>query len=91
MRFEGFSDLGCRTVRGRDTPAPEVPTPRIGRLRKQWRQELQRLAVFHHPRFVSFIPPPTLATDLCKDRAEELHGKHTLFGRCVGDTIYSAS
>ena len=26
-----------------------------------------------------------------KDRAEELHGKHTLFGRCVGDTIYSTS
>jgi peptidyl-prolyl cis-trans isomerase SDCCAG10 len=24
------------------------------------------------------------------DRADELHGKHTLFGRCVGDTIYSA-
>ena len=23
------------------------------------------------------------------DRAEELHGKHTLFGRVVGDTIYS--
>lgn len=23
------------------------------------------------------------------DRAEELHGKHTLFGRCVGDTIYN--
>ena len=25
------------------------------------------------------------------DRADELHGKHTLFGRCVGDTIYSGS
>lgn len=25
------------------------------------------------------------------DRADELHGKHTLFGRCVGDTIYSVS
>lgn len=25
------------------------------------------------------------------DRADELHGKHTLFGRCVGDTIYSES
>jgi hypothetical protein len=25
------------------------------------------------------------------DRADELHGKHTLFGRCVGDTIYSLS
>jgi hypothetical protein len=24
------------------------------------------------------------------DRADELQGKHTLFGRCVGDTIYSA-
>ncbi|KAF9653306.1 cyclophilin-like protein [Thelephora ganbajun] len=23
------------------------------------------------------------------DRAEELHGKHTAFGRCVGDTIYN--
>jgi len=23
------------------------------------------------------------------DRADELHGKHTLFGRCVGDTIYN--
>ncbi|KAI0039625.1 cyclophilin-like protein [Auriscalpium vulgare] len=23
------------------------------------------------------------------DRAEELHGKHTLFGRCVGDTVYN--
>jgi hypothetical protein len=23
------------------------------------------------------------------DRADELHGKHTLFGRCIGDTIYS--
>jgi peptidyl-prolyl cis-trans isomerase SDCCAG10 len=23
------------------------------------------------------------------DRADELHGKHTLFGRCVGDTIFS--
>lgn len=23
------------------------------------------------------------------DRADELHGKHTLFGRCVGDTVYS--
>ena len=25
------------------------------------------------------------------DRADELHGKHTMFGRCVGDTIYSVS
>lgn len=25
------------------------------------------------------------------DRADELNSKHTLFGRCVGDTIYSAS
>ena len=25
------------------------------------------------------------------DRADELQGKHTLFGRCVGDTIYSVS
>ena len=24
------------------------------------------------------------------DRADELHGKHTLFGRCVGDTVFSA-
>jgi peptidyl-prolyl cis-trans isomerase SDCCAG10 len=24
------------------------------------------------------------------DRADELHGKHTLFGRCMGDTVYSA-
>ena len=24
------------------------------------------------------------------DRADELHGKHTMFGRCVGDTVYSA-
>ncbi|KAF9026334.1 cyclophilin-like protein [Hymenopellis radicata] len=23
------------------------------------------------------------------DRADELHGKHTLFGRCVGDTVYN--
>jgi len=23
------------------------------------------------------------------DRADELHGKHTLFGRCVGDTFYN--
>ncbi|TFK39571.1 cyclophilin-like domain-containing protein [Crucibulum laeve] len=23
------------------------------------------------------------------DRAEELHGKHTLFGRCMGDTVYN--
>lgn len=23
------------------------------------------------------------------DRADELHGKHTLFGRCVGDTFFS--
>lgn len=23
------------------------------------------------------------------DRADELHGKHTVFGRVVGDTIYS--
>ncbi|KAF8159939.1 cyclophilin-like domain-containing protein [Crassisporium funariophilum] len=23
------------------------------------------------------------------DRAEELHGKHTLFGRCIGDTVYN--
>ncbi|EGN95066.1 hypothetical protein SERLA73DRAFT_187358 [Serpula lacrymans var. lacrymans S7.3] len=23
------------------------------------------------------------------DRADELHGKHTLFGRCMGDTIYN--
>lgn len=25
------------------------------------------------------------------DRADELHGKHTLFGRCVGDTFYSTT
>ena len=25
------------------------------------------------------------------DRADELHGKHTLFGRVVGDTLYSTS
>ncbi|KAF5359072.1 hypothetical protein D9757_009026 [Collybiopsis confluens] len=24
------------------------------------------------------------------DRADELHGKHTLFGRCIGDTLYNA-
>jgi hypothetical protein len=24
-----------------------------------------------------------------EDRADELHGKHTLFGRVIGDTIYS--
>jgi len=30
-------------------------------------------------------------TKLGVDRADELHGKHTLFGRCVGDTIYSGS
>jgi peptidyl-prolyl cis-trans isomerase SDCCAG10 len=24
------------------------------------------------------------------DRADELHGKHTLFGRVIGDTVYSA-
>lgn len=23
------------------------------------------------------------------DRADELNGKHTLFGRCMGDTIFS--
>ncbi|KAJ3893874.1 cyclophilin-like protein [Lentinula edodes] len=23
------------------------------------------------------------------DRADELHGKHTLFGRCIGDTLYN--
>ncbi|KAJ7230376.1 cyclophilin-like protein [Mycena pura] len=23
------------------------------------------------------------------DRADELHGKHTLFGRCLGDTVYN--
>ena len=23
------------------------------------------------------------------DRADELHGKHTVFGRCIGDTVYS--
>ncbi|KAK2465481.1 hypothetical protein APHAL10511_002373 [Amanita phalloides] len=26
---------------------------------------------------------------LTLDRADELHGKHTLFGRCVGDTFYN--
>lgn len=25
------------------------------------------------------------------DRADELHGKHTVFGRVIGDTLYSAS
>lgn len=29
--------------------------------------------------------------DTLTDRADELHGKHTLFGRVMGDTIYSAS
>ena len=34
--------------------------------------------------------PKNLRTDLYPtDRADELHGKHTLFGRCMGDTIYS--
>lgn len=28
---------------------------------------------------------------LIQDRADELHGKHTLFGRVVGDTLYSTS
>lgn len=28
---------------------------------------------------------------ILEDRADELHGKHTLFGRCIGDTIYSGS
>ena len=23
------------------------------------------------------------------DRADELHGKHTVFGRCIGDTVFS--
>ena len=23
------------------------------------------------------------------DRADELHGKHTVFGRCIGDPVYS--
>lgn len=26
-----------------------------------------------------------------QDRADELHGKHTLFGKVVGDTLYSTS
>ncbi|TDL23814.1 cyclophilin-like protein [Rickenella mellea] len=26
---------------------------------------------------------------LTLDRADELHGKHTLFGRCVGDTVFN--
>lgn len=26
---------------------------------------------------------------LLLDRADELHGKHTLFGRVLGDTLYS--
>ena len=29
--------------------------------------------------------------EMVVDRADELQGKHTLFGRCVGDTIYSVS
>jgi hypothetical protein len=32
----------------------------------------------------------TINADLAhSDRADELHGKHTLFGRCMGDTVYS--
>jgi hypothetical protein len=32
----------------------------------------------------------TINVDLAPiDRADELHGKHTLFGRCMGDTVYS--
>ena len=23
------------------------------------------------------------------DRADELHGKHTVFGRCIGNTVFS--
>ena len=38
--------------------------------------------------FLTFTPS---LTKLGADRADELHGKHTLFGRCVGDTIYSRS
>ena len=33
----------------------------------------------------------TQHTRMAVDRADELQGKHTLFGRCVGDTIYSVS
>ena len=36
--------------------------------------------------FVRDDPKPFCFT---LDRADELHGKHTVFGRCIGDTLYS--
>ena len=48
-----------------------------------FRSSLVRLKI---GRFPSLLQP----FDLFTDRADELHGKHTLFGRCVGDTVFSA-
>lgn len=36
------------------------------------------------------LAPPTNQCT-CPDRADELNGQHTLFGRVVGDTIFSMS
>ena len=41
--------------------------------------------------WVSFsLVASNASTDYPADRADELHGKHTLFGRTVGDTIFSS-
>ena len=49
--------------------------------------------------FITLSECPTLSIDfvdeahprLSSDRADELNGKHTLFGRIVGDTFFSES
>jgi len=57
-----------------------------------WRTKFQYFSIFHNSRSVSyslFSTIPSCSTPV--DRADELNGKCTLFGRVMGDTIYSAT
>lgn len=49
-----------------------------------------RALVFYHTWYVPSSYVQVDCSTILSDRADELHGKHTLFGRCVGDTIFSA-
>ncbi len=63
-----------------------------------WRMVARRTQMIHNSSsrsvrssLTSCMPSPPIQSWNDVDRADELQGKHTLFGRCVGDTIYSAS
>ena len=55
---------------------------------EQWDEESERLTVLYHTWLVLTYPLLHLSLTQTIDRVDELHGKHTLFGRVMGE-VYS--